>query len=473
MGRTVRGVLVGVVAVAVVAAVVLWRVGESRGGEEQSRSAVARRGAMVITVSGSGTIQPNRRASLSFGSPGRVQDVLVDVGDVVSAGDVLARLDSRQLALRVQQSEAGVELVQAQLDQLTAPPLPEAVEQRTASVRAAESQVAAASASLDQALKGASDAQIAGAKAQVVAAELQKKIAQDAYDKTVRSTDDADRIESANYDLYVAKEELRASQAQLDQLLAGTDTDDIRAARDNVRAAEAQRDAAQAQLDLLTAGPTDEQVANAEAKVSQAEAGLESAKIALENAELTAPFDGVVSAVNILPNELSPGRLPPIELLDVSRYQLTVRADEVDVGQLASGMPVEVTVEALPDVTIGGTVDRVATVATLAGGVVYYDVTVTLGPTDAPIRADMTADALITVSELDDVLMIPTWTVRVNRTTGQTYVERRVANDVSQVDVSLGVRSEGWVQVLAGLSEGDEVVLGTSQDIGPFGSGGE
>ncbi|RLC85913.1 MAG: hypothetical protein DRI79_10740, partial [Chloroflexi bacterium] len=79
--------------------------------------------------------------------------------------------------------------------------------------------------------------------------------------------------------------------------------------------------------------------------------------------------------------------------------------------------------------------------------------------TDAPIRADMTANATIVVDELTDVLMIPTWVVHVDRDTGQTYVHRQAGDGIERVDVELGVRYEGRAQVLSGLSEGDVVIL--------------
>jgi multidrug efflux pump subunit AcrA (membrane-fusion protein) len=60
------------------------------------------------------------------------------------------------------------------------------------------------------------------------------------------------------------------------------------------------------------------------------------------------------------------------------------------------------------------------------------------------------------------VLKIPTWVVRVDRDTGQTYVQRQGGDirgdDVERVDVELGVRYGGFAQVLDGLAEGDEVV---------------
>jgi len=141
------------------------------------------------------------------------------------------------------------------------------------------------------------------------------------------------------------------------------------------------------------------------------------------------------------------------------------------VGQLWEGQIADVTLEAFPDVVVNSTVERIAPAATIEGGVVYYDVVIRLAPTDVPIRADMTVNATIVVDELSDVLMIPTWVARVDRDTGQTYVYRKVGDEIGRVDVALGVRHAGFAQVLDGLSEGDEVVwLGEAT---PFNFGSE
>jgi multidrug efflux pump subunit AcrA (membrane-fusion protein) len=78
----------------------------------------------------------------------------------------------------------------------------------------------------------------------------------------------------------------------------------------------------------------------------------------------------------------------------------------------------------------------------------------------------MTANVTIRVDELGDVLTIPTWVVRVDRTTGQTYVHRPAGDDFERVDVELGVRYSGRAQVLSGLSEGDEVFWVESTSFG-------
>jgi HlyD family secretion protein len=455
MKRTTRYVIPGVVVIAVLVGVVLWRSRPTGLPEQEMRSAVVGRGTLLVAVSASGNIEPRARVSLAFETPGRVDEVLVDVGDPVEAGDVLARLDTRQLALQVRQAQAGLALAEAQLAQIQAGAHPDEVAAGEANLRATQAQLGVAAANRDQLEGGPSAAQIAAAEAQLAAAVVQQEVAQDTYDRIEKSGTEQ---EQANYNLYTAKKAVAAAQAELDDLLAGADAEELRAARSNVAAAAAQRDAAQAQLDLLLAGAMEEQIADAEAQVAQAQAVLKLAELSLRHAALRAPFDGVVSQVNVTAGEMASAGLPAVVLLDASNFHITVSVDEMDVGRLVEGQTAEVTLDALPGIVVTGTVERIAPAAMLDGGVVYYDVIVELSPADAPIRADMTANATILIEELSDVLTIPMWVVRVDRSTGQTYVDRQVGDAIERVDVELGVRHEGVVQVLAGLSEGDKVV---------------
>ena len=457
MKRTILYVALGVVVVAVAAGAIIMRSQGAARAEEAIRSTIVERGTMLVVVSASGNIEPQARVDLAFEVPGLVAEVPVEVGDAVETGDVLAQLDTDQLALQVQQSRAALASVEAQLAQLQASAQPGEIENAQANLRAAEAQVSAAAANLDQLQGDASEAQIAAAEAELASVRLQQKAAQIAYDRIDKK--DKDRKEQARYDLYAADQALAAAQAGLDDVLAGADAEQLRAARANVAAAAAQRDAAQAQLDLLMAGASDEQIAAAEARVAQAQAALEGAELSLEQSMLRAPFDGVVAAVDAEPGERVVTGLPAVTMIDGSAFRVRVGVDELDVARLIEGLAVDVKLDALPTAGLAGTVERIAPSATVDGGVVNYDVIIDLAPTDVPVRADMTANATIVVEELADVLMIPTWVVRVDRNSGQTYVHSRAGDEFERVDVELGVRYEGFAQVLDGLSEGDQVVL--------------
>jgi HlyD family secretion protein len=135
-----------------------------------------------------------------------------------------------------------------------------------------------------------------------------------------------------------------------------------------------------------------------------------------------------------------------------------VSVDEIDVVQLIEGQAAEVTLEAFRGAVIDGVVERIAPVAKYEEGVIYYDVTIDLAPSEVPVRSDLTANATIVVEEIADALIIPTWVVRVDRLTGQTYVHRSGEDgEAERADVALGVRYQGVAEVLEGLSEGDVV----------------
>jgi HlyD family secretion protein len=459
MRRCTIYIILGIVLVAAVAAVIVWRTQQAQTSEVETSSAVVERGTLLVAVSASGSIEPQSSVGLAFETPARVASVPVKVGDRVETGDVLVQLDTRQLELQVHQAQAALAAAKAQLAQLEAGPRPEEVAAAEADLRAAQAQVSGAVANLDQVKSGPTEAQIADAETQVAQAELQHKLALLEYDRVRAIKAKEETIEHAAYDLYTAEKSLAAAQAALEDMQADANADDLRAAQATVDGAVAQQDAAQARLDLLLAGATGEQIADAEAQVERAQAALEQAELSLDRATLCAPFDGVVAKVNVSAGEMAPVGQPAVTLLDPSGLQVIISVDELDVGRLAVGQSAQVTLDALPEVNLNGTVKSIAPAATIdQSGVTYYDVIVTLEPTDAPVRADMTANVTIAVEELNDVLTIPLWVVHIDRTTGQTYVNRQAGGKVERVEVMLGVRYEGIAQVLDGLAEGDVAI---------------
>jgi HlyD family secretion protein len=118
------------------------------------------RAPISATVNASGSIQPQQVLDLAFTSSGLISEVLVQVGDQVSAGQALARLDTRDLELRVEQAAAQLAQAQANLDRLRAGP-------SEAEIAAAEAQLAQAQAQLRQTTGGVTEKDLEAARAQV------------------------------------------------------------------------------------------------------------------------------------------------------------------------------------------------------------------------------------------------------------------------------------------------------------------
>lgn len=448
--RTIWYILVGIVLVAAaIGGILLLR--RERSGQQEVRSAIVGRGPMLVTVSASGSIEPRRHVELAFEVPGRVAEVAVRVGDAVNAGQMLARLDTADLEFAVRQAEIGLQAAQLRLERLQEPPDEADIQAARAAVSDAAAAyetarmnltltensvevgdaVRAARAARDEAYRVYQDLQARFEAHDPLVSEQMVTTAYDAYLNALgaynRAVENADlQLENARNGVTRAYNALVQAQNNLDRLLEGASDADVEAARLDVEAATL---------------------------------NLERARWNLDRATLSAPFAGVVAAVHVTPGSLAPTGLPAVVLLDTSRFDAQVNVDEVDIASIAVGQQVTVTVEGMVGVEISGTVERIAPAASLEGGVVYYEVYIALEPTTAPIRADMTVNATILVEELSGVLLIPAWVVRVDRVTGQTYVQRQTADGYERVNVTLGVRYGGLVQVLDGLSEGDVIAL--------------
>jgi tricorn protease-like protein len=99
-----------------------------------------------------------------------------------------------------------------------------------------------------------------------------------------------------------------------------------------------------------------------------------------------------------------------------------------------------------------------------------------LTPTDAHLRAGLSATAAITVQVVEDALVVPNWVIQFS-SDGQAFVEKVVGGQAVRTNVELGVRNDEFAQVLDGLREGDQVAIPTTElqvpQNSPFGGGEE
>jgi HlyD family secretion protein len=450
-------------------------VGPARA-EEQAPSyetTQVERGTIASTVSATGSIEPEAQIDLSFRSTGRVTQVLVTVGQTVSEGQLLAQLDTTDLELALEQADVGLQISKAQLAKLEAPPSEEDVAAAQAAVTVAQASVASAEAALNSAqanyrqlLAGPSKEELAVQEAQVRQAEASLRQAQQAYDQVknlpnVGALPQSAQLEQATIAYEVAK-------AQFDLAVRPPTESQVAAALSQI--AQAELSLRQARSNLLTAqnnlsrlleGPDKEDLEIARAQVRQAELSKIQAETTLTKAQLRAPFDGVVSQVNIHQGELyTGGPLPAVTLTNLNSFHMTVLVDEIDVAQVRVGQTVRLSLDALPDAEISGTVTRVSPTANDIGGVVAYEVEIVPDLLeDVPVRAGMSATAIITTAQVDNVLLIPNRYIQVDRETGRAFVQKIMNGQPVLQEVELGLRNDRTSQVLAGLQDGDQIAL--------------
>jgi len=441
-------VLVVVAIIAVVVGLSLRQLAARRNAAAEARTAAVERNSLQVTVTASGSIEPAAEVDLTFDRPGRVREVLVGIGDTVVAGQALARLDTTELERALAQAELNLRQAQLRLQRLQEP----AGEADTRQAQHGVSQAATAlevaqlnltsvlsSTLLNESLEDAQErfedaqnryearlAEYERGEIDYYFVDLAWQVYQNADRALARIQQQGDvQLESARSEVQRTQQAYQEALDRLNQLLGGADAVDLEAAQLDVRAGEL---------------------------------ALEEARSNLALATLLAPFDGIVAAVNITSGETAPTGLPAVSLVDPSLFRITVSVDEIDITGMQVGLPVEVVLDALSDLVLPGTVERIGPAATVDGGVVSYPVIVALAPTDAPLRSGMSATATIMVEELAGQLLIPNWTVRIDQTTGQPYVYRQIPGGIEQVYVRLGVRYEGYSQVLGGLDEGDVLV---------------
>lgn len=429
------------------------------------------RGTIASTVNATGNIEPEAELSLSFRTTGRVAQVYVTAGQQITANQLLATLDTTDLTLALAQSKVSLEISEAQLTKLVAPPSMSDIAAAQAGVVVAQAGVAGAEAALESAqasyrqlLAGPSEAQRTVNLAQVRQAEANLKRAQQAYNQVKNQPNIGELPQSSELEQVTVAYEVAKAQAALTE--EGPDQAEIAAARNQIVQAEVQLRQAQSNvvtaqnnLQTLLRGADAEDVQIAQAQVRQAQLNQLQAENSLSNSQLTAPTNGVISQVNIRQGELNTGALPAIVLTNLDSFHMTVLVDEIDVRQIAVGQPVRISVDALPDRDLSGRVTEISPVANNVSGVIAYEVTVVPEPTDAPLRAGMSATAIITTAQVDNVILVPNRFIQLDRETDQAFVYKMVNSQPVLQEVELGLRNEQESQILAGLTDGDSIAL--------------
>lgn len=347
-------------------------------------------------VSAQAFVTPLHHSDLAFRSGGRVAEILVAEGDQVKQGQALIRLQDDELKAGVAQSQAALNVAQANEALVNESARPEELAQAEAAVRAAEAQVTAAIADRDRLTGGGTDATIAAAQSQLAAALVEQKLAQDTLDKLpdfVHGTPE----EQLRYRVNAANQAVNAAQKNLDEALSGSGQQ-VKAAQSNVAAAIAQRDIANAQLDQLKSGATQAQRDGAKANTAQAQAALTAAQAALDEATLKAPFDGTVAALGIDVGQVIAPGLSVASVADLSNWEVdTDDLSEVDVVNVKVGQAVSITFDALPGTTLSGTVQSITPKSETKRGDVTYTVKINIANPDPRLRWGMTAQANIKV----------------------------------------------------------------------------
>lgn len=381
-------------------------------------------------------VVPARFAEISLAASGIVAEVLVTEGDFVEAGQVLARLENERQVIAIAQAEAQVRSAQARIAELEAGSRPEEVAaaqaavdianatlaklnegSRTEDIAAAEAALAAAQAAYQEVLDGAEDEQLIQAEADLANAEAALRQAQAAFDEVKWRNDVAALPQSAEleratnnyeaararYDLLAAganASEIASARAQVEQAQATLDTALAPASESDIAAAEAEVRRAEAQLALLEAGTRPETILAAQADLVAAQTSLMQSQLELADTELKAPFAGTIASLDLEAGEQVAATIPVVQLADLSEWRVeTDDLTEINVVYVQVGDSVSISIDALPELELTGTVERIKPLGENKQGDITYTATIIPDGSDDRLRWNMTASVIIETAD--------------------------------------------------------------------------
>lgn len=444
-------IIIGVVVVVVlvILAIAVPRRMAPNVSAKNLETVIVRRDTLIATVSATGAIGPLREAQLAFSTTGSLTQLNVKQGDAVKAGQGLASLDTREMELQLAQSEAGLTFAQARLDQWKNP--------SPADVAAAQASVASAEAALAQ-LKTPAQNDLIIAKSDLDKAAAAVSRAQADYDRIGGSSNPLIGLTPQALSLQQATLDYQKASALLNAKINPSDS--------QLKQSQAALEQARSQLARLT---NPNEVKSAQASVDQARAARDLAKLRLDYAVIQAPFDGIVTRVDVDLGSTVPAGRVAIAIADTSEYRVKVNIDETDIAKIQAGQQVTIGLDAYPDVSIPAKVTEVAATATTVQGVVNYVITVTLHPGQAPIKIGMTADANIVVAKKENALLVPNRAIRA--TNNRYFVTVQKSPDqMEEIEVKAGLANDQETEIVSGLKEGQVVVISLVQQLpGGFG----
>ncbi len=198
----------------------------------------------------------------------------------------------------------------------------------------------------------------------------------------------------------------------------------------------------------------------ADAELARAEAEVARIQALIGERMLRAPFAGTITAVAIDPGESVSASVSALSLISNDGLGVEIDLPEIDSIKVKNGNPAVVTLDALgADEALNARVVSVNRTETLVDGIAVYEARLAFDNQDPRIASGMTADVAITTNKRDNVLALPIRAFRF-REDGTPYVTILEDEKEREVEVGMGLRgSDGYVEVTAGLIEGQNVII--------------
>jgi len=447
-----------------------------------SETAIAEKRDVANVVSTTGKITSLESKDISATVTGvKVSEVYVQVGDEVKAGDILVKLDSENLEEDLATAKTTLANTQKSnnLSVGSAQRLyNEAVVNQAVSAERIVKDIEDAQKKLDEAKNSKNwyDDMYEDANDKLAAAESNYNAAINALaalgdvsgnevdqaKKNVANLNAAVEIERANVSKWLANyENEKANITALEKSLETLKQSQIDTQRSTDSSIQSTRESLSS-AQIQASGSTK----SVERQISSFEEQINSCSI-------VAPFDGVVTEVNVEKGSIYTGT-PVVKVEDVNDYEVSTEIDEYDIGKIKVGQKVIIKTNGTGDEELEGVVKSIAPkatpmkVTTTGTSAVTYTTKISILTKNDMLKLDMTAKLSIILEESNGSLTVPYDAVLTDEETGEKYVEIIDAKDektgmitaTHKEIVTTGLESEYYVVITGGnLKEGDEVKI--------------
>ncbi len=478
MSKKQKGWIIAGAAVVVVIALVLLIASlrsqnANSSGSAAYQTTTVQLGTLTSSVDGSGTVASPQSASLAWQTAGQIGDVRVKVGSQVKAGDVLA---TQVQDPKTQSSlEAALVTAQENLAQLTSP---EAIANAKLAVSNAQTDVINAQYGVNNLQYWQNNSLIQDQYANVVIAKANLDKAQTAYDNAnvgeyINNVGEASLTQA----LYNAQQAYNAAFNSYSTYSQKPTQRQVDAAQANLDLANATLAQAKDYLAALTGGtvPTDA-TGTSLLQLEQAQLAVQTAKDNMDEATITAPFDGTITQADAVPSAIASAGSQVFRIDNLSDLEVAVQVTEVDINGIMISQPATITFNAIPNKTYKGTVTQTDLAGTVSQNSTTFSVKVQITNADALIKPGMAANVTIITNQVSDALLVPSTAIFTDNN-GQQYVYLIQNGTPTTVPVTVGAISDTTTQVTGStLKEGDTIILSfastSSTSSGGFGLGG-
>lgn len=455
------------------------------------------KGEVLQEISETGSVRATESVSMGFKTMGKIARINVAVGESVKKGDILAELDLSQSSAQLQAAEAALKSSQHQYEKLLNGLTEGDIKTYEDAVTSAKQDLQSA---YDSSLNTLNDAYTKIYNAYTTVVSLQNsyfsapdqtgsKVSEGRNDinnnmqdvKTYIDAANDSNIDSAVSHMIIALDnvynDLKIIREQCDEGMyysrvtatdkttldtqkgyINTASTSVTTSQQSISSYKTALQKAQDNLVLKTANPRPEDVNIYQSQIDQARANVNLYQSQISDAYLRSPINGRITDINAKRGEVASPSTPIINLLSSDPFQIKVNIYEQDIVNAKQGDPVLINLVAFPKQSFEGKIIAIDPAEKIVDNVVYYEVTIDFPNQPEATKSGMTADVVIRTNDKNDVLRVSKNTVE--NINGKDILQVITKGKVEDRQVTIGLEGNDYVEILSGLNEGEEVVIG-------------